>query len=176
MCASSDNLVAVGRISGTHGVKGQLRLYSYSGNFESLQNASDVILNFPSGTSSCFQLLRTVCNSGRFLISIGGVDTIDEAQKLIGCELFLKREQLPATGNDEYYWQDLLGIDVVTDNGLMLGKIAEIMETGANDVYLVREGTGLKEYLIPAISSVIKNVNIQAGVMTITPLDGLLDL
>ena len=176
MDVSNNNLIAVGRISGTHGIRGQLRLHSYSGNLESLQATKSVLLRFSAGNTRQIQLKRAVYHSGKFLLTLDGFDTIEKAQELTGCELFLQREQLPETDADEYYWQDLLGLSVVTDEGQTLGIIRDILETGANDVYLVHNAQLRKEYLIPAIASVVTNVDLASGVMTITPLEGLLDL
>ena len=176
MDVSNNNLIAVGRISGTHGIRGQLRLHSYSGNLESLQAAKDVWLRFPTGITRQIQLKRAAFHSGKFLLSLDGFDTIEKAQELAGCELLLQRDQLPPPDADEYYWNDLLGLSVVTAEGQKLGCIKDILETGANDVYLVYDEATRREYLIPAIVSVISNVNLQTGCMTITPLEGLLDL
>jgi len=176
MDASNNNLIAVGRISGTHGIKGQLRLHSYSGNLESLQAAKNVLLRFPAGVTRQIQLKRAAYHSGKFLLTLDGFDTIEKAQELTGCELLLQRDQLPVPEADEYYWQDLLGLSVVTTEGQELGCIKNILETGANDVYLVHNETTRREYLIPAIASVITSVNLQTGCMTIPPLEGLLDL
>jgi 16S rRNA processing protein RimM len=74
----------------------------------------------------------------------------------------------------EYYWCDLIGLKVITDGGVHLGELYDIMATGSNDVYLVRSGE--KEYLIPAIEDVVVEINLAAGVMTVSPLEGLLEL
>jgi 16S rRNA processing protein RimM len=176
MDVSNNNLIAVGKISGTHGIRGQLRLHSYSGNLESLQAAKNVLLRFPAGVTQQIQLKRAAYHSGKFLLTLDGFDSIEKAQELVGCELLLQRDQLPTPDADEYYWQDLLGLAVVTTEGRELGIIKDILETGANDVYLVRDEATRHEYLIPAIASVIASVNLQTGCMTITPLEGLLDL
>lgn len=171
-----DNLIAVGRISGTHGVRGQVRLHSYSGNLESLQAAHDILLRFPTGVSRQIKLARVALHSGKILLTLEGTDTIEQAQELVGSELVLQWEQLPKPDADEYYWRDLLGLSVFTNEGQLLGKIKDIMETGANDVYLVKNDTTKREYLIPAIASVIDKVDLNTGILTITPLEGLLDL
>jgi len=171
-----NNLIAVGRISGTHGIKGQVRLHSYSGNLESLQAAHDALLHFPAGSSCQVKIKRAADHSGKILLTLDDVDSIEQAENLVGCELLLQRDQLPTPAEDEFYWHDLLGLSVVTNEGQALGTIKEIMETGANDVYLVRDDTQRREYLIPAIASVIDSINLQTGTMTITPLEGLLDL
>jgi len=172
----NQNLIAVGRISGTHGIRGQVRLHSYSGNLESLQAAHDALLRFPGGNSRQVKIKRAADHSGKILLALDAVDSIEQAEELIGCELLLQRDHLPPPAADEYYWHDLLGLSVVTDEGQTLGTIKDIMETGANDVYLVRDDVQRREYLIPAIARVISSINLQTGIMTITPLEGLLDL
>jgi 16S rRNA processing protein RimM len=171
-----NNLIAVGRISGTHGIRGQVRLHSYSGNLESLQVAHAALLRFPAGGSRQVTIKRAADHSGKILLTLDNVDSIEQAEILVGCELFLQRDQLPSPAEDEFYWHDLLGLAVVTNEGQVLGTIKDIMETGANDVYLVRDDTRRREYLIPAIASVINSINLQTGTVTITPLEGLLDL
>ncbi|CAH2031586.1 ribosome maturation factor RimM [Trichlorobacter ammonificans] len=167
-------LIAVGRISGPHGVRGQLRLHSYSGNIETLQAAREIRLAMADGTMGRFRLTRAVQHGSKMLLTIAGIDSADAAGRLAGAELLVDQDQLPAAGDDEYYWKDLIGLTVVTDQGMRLGTLSRIMETGANDVYVV-EGEE-KEYLIPAIADVIQTVDLSAGIMTITPLEGLLDL
>lgn len=167
-------LIAVGRISGPHGVRGQLRLHSYSGNIETLRAVREIVLAMADGTTGQFRLMHAALHGSKILLTIAEIASADDAKRLTGAELLVSQEQLPATGDDEYYWKDLIGLTVVTDQGVGLGKLSRIMETGANDVYVV-EGDG-KEYLIPAIVDVIQLIDLAAGTMTITPLEGLLDL
>jgi len=174
MSAEHDNLIAVGRVTGTHGIKGQLRLQSYSGNLESLKAARTVILHQPDGKLREYGLQRAADHGNVYLLTLAGFDNINQVLDLVGSELCLQREQLPATDDDEYYWQDLLGLSVITDQGVQLGCISDILETGANDVYVI-SGQG-RDYLIPAVSSVISKVDLPARTMIITPLEGLLDL
>lgn len=176
MNTTSTDLIAVGRISGPHGIRGQLRLHSYSGNLDSLKSAGEAQLRCNDGSCLSVKIKRAALHSGRILLSLDGFDDINQVQHLLGAELFLERKRLPAPDPDEYYWHDLLGLTVVTDTGLKLGTVRDIMETGANDVYLVKSDSSEQEYLIPAIASVIRAVDLQTGIMTITPLEGLLDL
>lgn len=176
MTEADNNLIAVGRIIGTHGIRGQLRLHSYSGNLESLKVADHALLVGTDGNHKAVRIKRAAQHSGKILLTLDGYDTINQVTTLVGSELLLTRDQLPVPAADEYYWQDLLGLTVVTDSGELLGVLTDIMETGANDVYLVRNSQTGREYLLPAIASVISNVDLQAGRMSITPLEGLLDL
>lgn len=176
MTTAESNLIAVGRINGTHGIRGQLRFHSYSGNLESLATADLVLLAGNDGSRKSVRIKRAIQHAGKILLTLEGYDSINEASHLIGTELLLQREQLPEPAADEYYWQDLIGLTVMTVNGELLGTLTEIMETGANDVYLVHNRQTGREYLLPAIASVIGNVDLQARQMTVTPLEGLLDL
>lgn len=174
MPGEHDNLIAVGKITGTHGIRGQLRLQSYSGNLDSLQAVRSIILRQPNGTLREYGLRRAAEHGNAFLLTLAGFDNINQVLDMVGSELCLLPEQLPETGDDEYYWRDLLGLTVVTDNGETLGTISDILETGANDIYVVTCQD--HEYLIPAVASVIDSVDLQTKTMTITPLEGLLDL
>lgn len=171
----SDELITVGRISGTHGIKGHLKVHSYSGNLESLCAARSIMLRSPDGTPPREFGIKGVKPHGNgFILSLKGYDDIDQALPLVGSELCLRRSQLPEPEDDEYYWCDLIGLRVVTIDGVEVGTLADIFETGSNDVYVVRKDK--REYLIPAIAAVIKSVDLAGGTMVITPLDGLLDL
>ncbi len=176
MTSTDSNLIAVGRIIGTHGIRGQLRLHSYSGNLESLKTAEQALLTGSDGNCCAVMIKNAALHSGKILLTLDGYDNINLVSHLIGTELLLPRTQLPEPAVDEYYWQDLIGLIVVTDSGEELGTLTDIMETGANDVYLVHNHQTGREYLLPAIASVISNVDLQARQMIITPLEGLLDL
>jgi 16S rRNA processing protein RimM len=89
----------------------------------------------------------------------------DQALALLNCEIGVQRDQLPATEPGEYYWQDLLGLDVVTLQDELLGKVDHLLETGANDVLVVQ---GEREHLIPfVLERIVKRVDLQAGVIQV---------
>lgn len=170
----TEELIPVGKIIGTHGIKGQLKLNSYSGNSESLRKANSVVVKAPDGTNRQCVLQGFKANSGKFIISFKDFDEINLVTPLIGSELCLKRSDLPALAEDEYYWNDLIGLTVMTVDGEQIGKIKDIFETGSSDIYVV-QGTD-REYLIPAIADVVKQVDVKGGSIIIKPLEGLLDL
>lgn len=169
-----DELVLVGKIVGTHGIKGLLKVYSYSGNIESLQSAGTVFLKDSKGALSEHVIRSVSAHAGGFIVGLDDFADINLVLPLNGCELYLKLSQLPVPDEDEYYWRDLIGLTVVTDEGAELGTLVDIFETGSNDIYVVRGES--KEYLIPAIADVISLVDIPGKKMIITPLEGLLDL
>ena len=169
-----NELVPVGKIIGTHGIKGLLKVYSYSGNINSLQSAETVILKGKDDTLREFTLKSVSAHAGGFILGLDNFSDINQVLFMTGSELCLKLSQLPVPDKDEYYWRDLIGLAVHTDQGAELGTLVDIFETGSSDIYVVRGSS--KEYLIPAIANVIASIDIPGGKMIITPLDGLLDL
>lgn len=169
-----DNLILIGKVAATHGIRGQLRITSYSGHFDSLRTAKTVILKEPTGRTGSFDVAAATLHGKKLLLSLAGLADINQVLHLVGSELYLYREQLPATEEGEYYWQDLIGLKVVTAAGEPLGLLASIIETGSNDVYVVKAAD--RELLIPALAEVVTAIDLSAGVMTITPVAGLFDL
>ena len=175
MTGTPDTMVAVGKISGTHGIRGHLRIHSYSGNLESLLHARTVTLaQSVTAPAERFTITEARPHRSGFIVRLEGLDDINQAERLVGSEVLLLRSQLPQTADDEYYWCDLIGLSVVTDDQRELGTISDIFETGSSDIYVVT-GTG-REYLIPAIGDVISSIDLENRRMVITPLEGLLDL
>jgi 16S rRNA processing protein RimM len=169
-----NELIPIGKIVGTHGIKGLLKVYSYSGNIQSLQSVETVFLKGKDGVHREYSVRSVAAHAGGFIVGLGSFSDINQVLFMTGSEICLKRSQFPAPDEDEYYWRDLIGLAVHTDQGVELGTLVDIFETGSNDIYVVR-GTS-KEYLIPAIADVISRIDIPGKKMVITPLDGLLDL
>lgn len=169
-----NEMVPVGKIVGTHGIKGLLKVFSYSGNIQSLQSAKTVFLKKKDGTLLEYAVKSVSAHTGGFILGLDDFSDINQVLSLSGSELCLKLNQLPIPDEGEYYWRDLIGLTVRTDQGTELGTLVDIFETGSSDIYVVRGSS--KEYLIPAIADVIALVDIPGKTMIITPLDGLLDL
>ena len=112
-------------------------------------------------------------HKGCIIIKLKGYNSISEAERLKGFEIGIPEEQLWPLAGGEYYYFQIIGLDVYTEEGLYLGEVMDIFPTGSNDVYTVKKGR--KEYLIPAIKEVIKEINLETKRITIHPLEGLLD-
>jgi 16S rRNA processing protein RimM len=172
--SESDVLIPVGKIFGTHGIKGLLKVHSYSGNLESLQSCGTVTVKSPAGALTEYGLKKVVPHAGKLMIGLTGLDDINLAEALVGSEICLMRSQFPEPEDDEYYWCDLIGLKVATTDGRELGTVTDIFETGSSDIYVVRDAE--REYLIPAIADVINSIDLKLGLILVTPLEGLLDL
>ena len=100
-----------------------------------------------------------------------GIDSSDQAKNLVGAELIIEKAALPELEAGVYYWYDLIGLDVFTTENRYLGRLASIIETGANDVYVVKDD--VREILIPALQSVVQSIDIDANIMRVELPDGL---
>jgi len=157
--------VILGRISGLYGVSGWFKILSYSRPRENIFSYKPWLIQQSSGTF-LQQWVSAWRPQGKGLLAqFDGVDDRDKAQAFVGLEIGVAREQLPALAAGEYYWCDLLGLEVVNRARNVLGIVVEIKETGANDVLVVE---GQDRYLIPLLKdSVVLQVDQQQGQMLV---------
>jgi 16S rRNA processing protein RimM len=156
----NDNIVDVGKISGVFGVKGWLKIFSYTSPKENILNYSPWLLQ-KAGEMKTVEVVDGNLHGGGLIALIKGVNDRNQAETLLGCEIFIRREQLPAASEGEYYWSDLIGLEVVTTEGVVLGIVDGLLETGANDVLIVK---GERERAVPFIKDqVVVKVDPEAG-------------
>jgi 16S rRNA processing protein RimM len=103
-----------------------------------------------------------------------GISSIAEAEKYRGAKILVPKQALKKEADGEYFWYELLGLAVYLESGRCLGEIAQIIPTGSNDIYVVREGEA--EILIPGTHEVVREIDLEGRKMIISPMEGLLDL
>ncbi|MFP5212885.1 MAG: ribosome maturation factor RimM [Acidobacteriota bacterium] len=167
--------VPVGKIVRTHGVKGGLKVFPYGDSMETL-GAGTAFLLRPERTDVKAELtLQGVQRQGKLLlVRFGEITDMDGAQTVIGEELFLPEDRLPPVEEGEYYHYQLIGLSVETVGGMKVGVLRSIMESGASDIYVVDDGGG-REVLIPAVEEVIREIDLERGIMVIDPPEGLIE-
>lgn len=161
-------LVPLGTIVRPHGVRGELVVDAPASAAADLDDVETVYLGEPAQAHT---LTHVRWHRGRLLIQLAGVDDRDAAEAYRGLTLWSERAWLPALPPGVYYQRQIIGLTVLTDAGETLGPITEILETGANDVYVVRGPGG--ELLIPAAPGVVQKVDLDAGRMIVHLPDGL---
>jgi len=137
--------INVGKISGVFGVKGWVKVFSFTDNKENILNYSPWLLKKDSET----RLIKVIDGKlqGKAVVAqLEAVNDRDQAASLMGWDIFITPDQLPKAAKDEYYWSDLIGLSVETSLGVQLGVIESLMETGANDVVIIK---GDRERVIP---------------------------
>jgi 16S rRNA processing protein RimM len=154
--------VEVGRIVGLHGVRGGLRLESWTEPRTRIFQYRPWTLVMPTDEEREFAGARGEAHGKGLLAELPGIDDRDQAQALQGARIFVPRSVLPALAEGEYYWTDLEGLEVVTLDGTGLGRVSHVVATGANDVLVVRENSG-RERLLPFVpGQYVKDVDLAA--------------
>ena len=172
--SSSEKMVLIGKIQATQGIRGQLRVIPFAGDASSISALDFVSLKAPSGVLERFPVVSAKAHGKRVILTLKPFDNINQVLHLVGREIYADRGALPDLPSDEYYWSDLLGLQVVTEQGEALGELVDIIETGSNDVYVVNQDG--REVLIPALDDVVLAVDLAANRMTVSLPEGLLDL
>ena len=159
-----------GKIVTTHGIRGEVKIMPYTDTPELLAEFDRL---FMGGNKDEVTIVRSRVFKNMVIAKIEGVDTPEDAEKLRNKLLYMHRDDLEL-GEDTYFIQDLIGMEVRdADSDELYGVIDDVMQTGANDVYVVKSAD--KELLVPAIADVVISTDIDGNVMTIRPLDGLFD-
>ena len=165
-----EQYLKVGVISSTHGIKGEVKVFPTTDSPERFKTLKNVVLE--TGKQQIPLEIAGVKFFKQFVIvKFKGIDNINDIEKYRGMELFVSREDAVELEDDEFYIADLIGMKVVTEDE-ELGTLKDIMETGANDVYVI-DTEKYGELLLPAIHDCILDVDIEENVMTVHLLDGL---
>ncbi len=149
MSQDEQDLIQVGRISGLHGVKGWVKIFSYTEPREGILKYTPWRVKV-AGQWRALKLKAGRAQGKGVVAHIEGYDDRDVAATLMNCDIAILREQLPVAKKGEYYWLDLVGLAVINVEGLSLGSVEKVMPTGANDV-LVVAGVNGEELLIPFV-------------------------
>ena len=160
MSATLKKWVTLGRVSGVFGVKGWLKVHSYTEPRDNIARFGVWTLRL-NGGERLFEVAEGQGHGGNVVAKLHGIDDPEQAREWVGAEIVVERERLPKAGADEFYWTDLEGLEVRTTAGIALGRVDHLLATGANDVLVVR---GAAERLIPfVVGAVVKQVDLAAG-------------
>ena len=168
-----ENLLRVGIISSTHGVKGEVKVYPTTDDAGRFNDLKKVILD--TGREQMdLEIQGVKFFKNMVILKFKGFDSINEIEKYKGKDLLITRDQAVTLGPDENFIVDLIGIRVITEDGNEFGTLTDVIKTGANDVYEVKT-TGGKEVLLPAIRECVLKVDMEEKTVTVHIMDGLLD-
>ncbi|MEO7993180.1 MAG: ribosome maturation factor RimM [bacterium] len=168
-----DDLIAIGQVLGAFGIHGEAKVRVYSDGPERFLTIKRVFLQPPNAPAREIKVERVKVHKGMALVHLAGYRTPESLQPLLRQDLYIQRSERQQLGDAEYYINDLIGFDVVATDGTALGKLTEVISTGANDVYEVNGPQG--RVLFPAIADCIQSVDSATRVMTVQILPGLID-
>lgn len=165
------DLLPIGRVVKPHGVKGKIKVDYFGEDLNHFPLYREVFIKDHVGRLQAYDILEVVPQPPRLILRLKGIEKIEEAEPLIGKEIFIEKEALPGLEEGEYYWVDILGMNVETQEGKRIGKVKEIFHTGAHDIYVVEGKRG--EILLPATEEVIQSIDLKRGVMKVVRMEGL---
>jgi 16S rRNA processing protein RimM len=156
----SEQHISVGKISGVFGIKGWVKVFSFTDPRENILTYSPWLLKKNDETKTV-TIVDGQLQGKTIVAQLAGIDDRNQAESLMGWDIFISPEQLPKTAKDEYYWSDLIGLTVETIDGVQFGMVDSLLETGANDVLIVQ---GERERVIPFLQGqTIISVDLDAG-------------
>lgn len=169
-----EDLLQVGVITTTHGVRGEVKVFPTTDDAGRFKQLKKVILD--TGKEQLeLEITQVKFFKNLVILKFKGIDNINDVELYKGKGLYIPRENAVKLEKNEYFIADLIDLSVTSDEGELLGKITDVLQTGANDVYVIEQKDG-SELLIPAIRDCILDVSIDQGTMQVHLLDGLREI
>ncbi len=175
-------LIEIGRVTRGHGIRGEIKIEGAPDFLEALATVKRIFVS-PAGEDArsaeridsilgfAAPVVKCRLHQSAALVLIRGVATRNDSEALRGARIFAFEADLPELSDDEYYAHDLIGLQVVDEAGGAIGELVDVLATGANDVYVIQGPAG--ERLLPAIESVIKAIDLEAGLIRVAVPEGL---
>ncbi len=168
-----ENLLQVGIISSTHGIRGEVKVFPTTDDVTRFKKLKEVLLD-TGKEQLCLEVQWVKFFKQFAILKFKGYDNINDIEPYKGKSLFVTRENAVKLEQNEYFIADLMGLSVISDDGGLKGRLRDVIETGANDVYVIDLEDG-RELLLPAIRECVLDVNLKEQRMTIHVLEGLLE-
>ncbi|CAK8054193.1 ribosome maturation factor RimM [Eupransor demetentiae] len=171
---NKETLYKVGQIVNTHGIRGEVKVAAIT-DFAAERFAPGAQLQIKTETGYQEEVVASSRqHKGMWLVKFEGLDNINDVEHFKGDDLYVDGQERSDLADGEYYYDEIIGCEVLDENQQVLGEITSVMPTGANDVWVMRQPNG-KEGLIPVIDDVVKNVDVANKKITIEVLEGLFD-
>lgn len=164
-------LLEIGRIVRPHGLTGRMKVLSYLESQEVLDGLDRLYIGRGARNTSAFPVQAVQKGRGSFILKLGGIEDRDGVSELVGSSVWMPADAMVKLSDGEFYWHEIIGLEVVTIEGRTLGRIESVFPTGSNDVYVCRGAGG--EILLPAIGDVVLDIDKDQGRMTVRLLKGL---
>jgi len=168
-------LITIGKIIGAHGINGNLKVHSYAESVSAFETGTLIRVKNTHGVEKRYRVKWAKPHSKGILLAFEDVDERSLAEALVGAELLIDKGTLPELEAGTYYWSDLIGLSVFSKDEDYIGRLTAILPTGSNDVYVVVNVVQghKKEVLIPALESVVVDIDLEKRVMHVDLPEGL---
>lgn len=169
-----EDMFRVGVYANTHGIKGEIKVFPTTDDLDRFDYLKEVVFDTRKDGLVTFKVAGCRYFKNMVIMKLKGIDNINDIEKYKGCDILVTRENAAKLEEGEYFIADIIGADVVTDEGETLGKLTDVMQTGANDVYVVKMAND-KEVLLPVIKECVLDVNTEEKKVLVHVMKGLLD-
>lgn len=166
-----EEYISIGKITGVHGLHGNLKVHSYAESIDIFEQGTDVCVRSAAGVETNYIIRGAQPYKKGVLLSFEHISDRTSAEDLVGSDLLISSTHLPELDDDEFYWFEIIGLKVYSEDGGYLGTVRSIIPTGSNDVYVVKKKGS--EVLIPALESVILSIDTDAQKMIVDLPEGL---
>jgi 16S rRNA processing protein RimM len=167
------NLIAIGRISRPIGTRGEMKVLPLTDDRLRFTGLQSVWVGHDSERVDRFDIRNVRIDAKQVVLNLNGIETLQEASKFRNKYLFVPKEQTIKLHPGSYFMDDIIGCEVVTEDQMIIGIVADLLSLPANDIWVVRNGS--KEFLIPAVKAIIRKVDVKMKRITIHALEGLLE-
>jgi len=170
-----ERFLPIGKIVGVHGLKGELKVFPYTENPQSFVSIDSITIRAEDGHEQIHTVNRARLHKKVILLTLDGIESINRAKEFIGSEILIEKEDLPALEDGSYYWHEIIGLSVFSKDDEFIGKVASVIPTGSNDVYVVEDSDNpsAREILIPAIKAVVLEIDLEKKKMCVDVPEGL---
>ncbi|MBW2091196.1 MAG: 16S rRNA processing protein RimM [Deltaproteobacteria bacterium] len=168
------DLVIMGRVTRTHGVRGEVRILPFTESVGALKRYNRLYFRVSNGDERLIRVLHARPHKNFVLLKLEGIYTQEAAGELVGAEVLVPRSWLPDPDPDEYYWADLIGLTAVTEEGRVLGQVKQLLPTEGDDLLVVEWDD--REVLLPFREEVVLSVDLKAGHIVVASVPDLLEL
>lgn len=165
-------LIAYGKILKPHGLKGELKVLPYSGESENFKQFKSIFISINNNEPKEFSISGKKFQKNLIIVKIQEIDRIEDAELLRGKEVYIDKEELPSTEEDEYYWFELIGLNAYNQDNKLLGKVESIIDSSAQPILVIKNNS--EEYMVPLIDKFVKEVDLDNSKIVIEPIDGLI--
>jgi len=172
---TKSDILPIGKIVGVHGIAGNVKMHSYAESLSVFSPGTLLLARHGKGGGGTYSIRWAKPHTKTVLLSLKEIENRAQAEALVGSELYIEKKRLPKLKNGDYYWFDIIGLSVFTVKGEYIGRVASVMPTGSNDVYIVKDFVDghQRETLIPALASVVVCINLEKKTMQVDLPEGL---
>ena len=167
-----EKYLELGQIVNTFGIRGQVKVKPFTDDIKKFDTFKEIFVE-KKNQLQLFQIEKVNYSKGMVILKLKGIETPEQAETLRNCYIKMDRKNAKKLPEGTYYIADLIGLDVYSDDGKLLGKLDDIFNTGSNDIYVVKDELG-KQILLPAISDVVKDINLEEKKIIVHILNGLI--